>query len=224
MDLLRVVAGVEENETTKMNYAQTVTPFPRLPQNILTYIAAAYGLGSITIHGKSWMSFFSSVMKMKEAASPDDFWSALNFWIFFAVGHPLLQPILSLSEVLHGTPGPKLGDLIPVLFLLGNIFVIMIVTLSKEIRSALNVVALSAFLAYVGAGLDGNGGLGDFNLSLDDSYKGQQFRGCPTYEQVRQTSMDGFDVTKYQGKWYEQKFHDWTQFKEVYDTTLDIKV
>lgn len=23
---------------------------------------------------------------------------------------------------------------------------------------------------------------------------------------------------------YEHKFHDWTQFKEVYDTTLDIKV
>lgn len=36
--------------------------------------------------------------------------------------------------------------------------------------------------------------------------------------------MDGFDLNKYQGKWYEHKFHDWTQFKEVYDTTLDIKV
>jgi hypothetical protein len=24
--------------------------------------------------------------------------------------------------------------------------------------------------------------------------------------------------------WYEHKFHDWTQFKEVYDTTLGIKV
>ena len=36
--------------------------------------------------------------------------------------------------------------------------------------------------------------------------------------------MDDFDLTQYQGKWYEQGFHDWTQFKEVYDTTLDIKV
>jgi lipocalin len=36
--------------------------------------------------------------------------------------------------------------------------------------------------------------------------------------------MDGFDLEKYQGKWYEVKFHDWTQFKEVYDTTLDIKL
>jgi hypothetical protein len=24
--------------------------------------------------------------------------------------------------------------------------------------------------------------------------------------------------------WYEQKFHDWTQFKEVYNTTLNIKL
>lgn len=36
--------------------------------------------------------------------------------------------------------------------------------------------------------------------------------------------MDGFDLTKYQGRWYEHAFHDWTQFKEVYDTTLDIRL
>lgn len=80
------------------------------------------------------------------------------------------------------------------------------------------------FLSYVGAGLDGQAGLGDFNLALDDSYKGQVVRGCPSYEDVRQPSMNNFDLTKYQGRWYEHKFHDWTQFKEVYDTTLDIQV
>ena len=36
--------------------------------------------------------------------------------------------------------------------------------------------------------------------------------------------MDDFDLKKYSGKWYEQEFHDWTQFKEVYDTTLDINL
>lgn len=36
--------------------------------------------------------------------------------------------------------------------------------------------------------------------------------------------MKDFDLQKYQGLWYEQKFHDWTQFKEVYDTTLKIKL
>jgi hypothetical protein len=93
-----------------------------------------------------------------------------------------------------------------------------------QFRNAVNIAALCAFFAYVGAGLDGTAGLGDYNLALDDSYKEQVVKGCPTYDQVRQPSMDNFNLEKYQGKWYEHKFHDWTQFKEVYDTTLDIKV
>ena len=93
-----------------------------------------------------------------------------------------------------------------------------------QIKNAANVGALLAFFAYVGAGLDGTAGLGDFNLALDDNYKGQVVKGCPAYEEVRQSTMDNFDIKKYQGLWYEQKFHDWTQFKEVYETTLDIKV
>ena len=93
-----------------------------------------------------------------------------------------------------------------------------------KLRNAVNVAALAAFFTYVGSGLDGTAGLGDFNLALDDSYKGQVVKGCPAYEDVRQDSMDGFDLNKYQGLWYEHKFHDWTQFKEVYDTSLGIKV
>ena len=88
----------------------------------------------------------------------------------------------------------------------------------------MNTAAIFAFFAYVGAGLDGQAGMGDFNLALDDSYKGQVVKGCPAYEEVRQPSMDNFDLQKYQGLWYEHKFHDWTQFKEVYDTTLGIKL
>ena len=42
---------------------------------------------------------------------------------------------------------------------------------------------LSAFLTYVGAGLDGQAGLGDFNLQINDNYQGQVVKGCPTYEQ-----------------------------------------
>jgi hypothetical protein len=83
---------------------------------------------------------------------------------------------------------------------------------------------LAAFFFYVGTGLSGTAGLGDYNLALDDSFQGTVVKGCPTYEQVRQPSMEDFDIQKYEGKWYEHKFHDWTQFKEVYDTTLDIKV
>jgi lipocalin len=88
----------------------------------------------------------------------------------------------------------------------------------------LNIALLAAFFTYVGAGLAGTAGLGDFNLALDDSYKGHAMKGCPAYDEVRQPSMEGFDLNKYQGLWYEHKFHDWTQFKEVYDTTLNIKV
>jgi hypothetical protein len=116
------------------------------------------------------------------------------------------------------------GGLVPISFLIGNAVVIAAISFSKEIRNAVNVAAVFAFLTYVGAGLDGQGGLGDFNLALDDSYKGQVVKGCPAYDEVRQPSMNDFDLEKYQGLWYEQKFHDWTQFKEVYDTTLDIKV
>ena len=50
------------------------------------------------------------------------------------------------------------------------------------------------------------------------------FRSCPSYEQVKQPSMAGFDVSKYDGLWYEHAFHDWTQFAEVYDTTFDIEL
>ena len=82
-----------------------------------------------------------------------------------------------------------------------------------------NGLALAAWFAFVGSGLSGTGDLGAYNLALNDGIK-----GCPTYEQVRQPSMDDFDVTKYQGRWYEQGFHDWTQFTEVYDTTLDIEL
>jgi hypothetical protein len=42
--------------------------------------------------------------------------------------------------------------------------------------------------------------------------------------QVVQPSMRDFDVRKYQGRWYELGFHDWTQFQEVYATTLDIEL
>lgn len=63
-----------------------------------------------------------------------------------------------------------------------------------------------------------------FVKNVRPSYFFDAIIGCPAYEEVRQASMDGFDLNKYQGKWYEHKFHDWTQFKEVYDTTLDIKV
>lgn len=222
VDLLEKVAN-----NVDASPASSGSPLSKLniPEGSLSLAAAALGAIGLAIHAGAWSEFFSNLATMKEnVANPQDFWDAFNFWVFFAVGHPLLQPILWISDVLHGSPGPVVFDLVPASFLMANILFIGATAWSKEFRGALNVAALSAFLTYVGAGLDGQAGLGDFNLQLNDSYQGQIVKGCPAYDEVRQPSMDGFDLEKYQGKWYEQKFHDWTQFKEVYDTTLDIKL
>ena len=228
LDILRVVSGSDEEIVSKSNTStgsEKNDKDPLIPENSLVLAAAAIGSLAVLSHAGGYAQFFNSVQEMKaNIADPADFNAALNFWIFFAVGHPILQPILWISDVLHGSPGPMIGDLVPVTFLLGNVVAIAAITYIAEIRNAVNVALFFAFFAYVGAGLDGQAGLGDFNLALDDSYKGQVVKGCPAYDEVRQPSMNDFDLEKYQGLWYEQKFHDWTQFKEVYDTTLDIKV
>lgn len=235
LDILRVVSGSDEEivSTKKSNDASSAgdnnndsnNPLKLIPENSLVLAVATIGSIAVLSHAGAYAQFFSTLQEMKaNIEDPADFSAALNFWIFFAVGHPILQPILWISDVLHGSPGPMIGDLVPVTFLLGNVIAIAAITYIAEIRNAVNVAAVFAFFAYVGAGLDGQAGMGDFNLALDDSYKGQIVKGCPAYEVVRQPSMNDFNLEKYQGLWYEQKFHDWTQFKEVYDTTLGIKV
>jgi len=109
--------------------------------------------------------------------------------------HPLLQPALWISEVLHGSPGPQIADILPISFIIGNIVVIGLLTRVAEARNALAVAALGLFINYVGCGLEGTGNLGDYNLALDDNVK-----GCPTYQQVRQPTMEGFEVAKRFGK------------------------
>ncbi|KAL3925137.1 MAG: hypothetical protein SGILL_000609 [Bacillariaceae sp.] len=220
LELLEVVAGTKKVDIKE----EMQNPLDLVPEGALATAAAAIGSVALLSHAGGYYQFYQSVMEMKANADPADFWAALNFWIFFAVGHPILQPILWISDVLHGSPGPMIADLVPVTFLLGNVIAIAAITYSKEIRNAVNVAALFAFLTYVGAGLDGQAGLGDFNLALDDSFQGKVVKGCPAYDEVKQPSMNDFNLEKYQGLWYEQKFHDWTQFKEVYDTTLGIKL
>jgi hypothetical protein len=231
LDILRVVSGSDEeivstkNSNNASSGGDNNNPLKVIPENSLVLAVAAIGLVAVLSHAGAYAQFFSTLQEMKaNIEDPADFSAALNFWIFFAVGHPILQPILWISDVLHGSPGPMIGNLVPATFILGNVVAIAAITFIAEIRNAVNVAAVFAFFAYVGAGLDGQAGMGDFNLALDDSYKGQIVKGCPAYEEVRQPSMNDFNLEKYQGLWYEQKFHDWTQFKEVYDTTLGIKV
>mmetsp|Transcript_25010 Transcript_25010/g.42574 ORF Transcript_25010/g.42574 Transcript_25010/m.42574 type:complete len:163 (+) Transcript_25010:123-611(+) len=114
-----------------------VAPSPPKPLNVLSFLPPAValaGAGAIATHGEGFMQFYQSIMEMKaNVADPADFWAAFNFWVFFAVGHPILQPILWISDVLHGSPGPQLADLVPYTFLAGNALVIALVAFSSEV-------------------------------------------------------------------------------------------
>jgi hypothetical protein len=136
VELLETISGVE---TTK---ARTITQEQeaesnlslRLPKNLLSLSVAIIGSIAVASHGGAWIQFFKSVLEMKaNIEDPADFSAALNFWIFFAAGHPLLPPILWISDVLHGSPGPKIADIVPISFVVGNAIAIGAITLSKEV-------------------------------------------------------------------------------------------
>jgi hypothetical protein len=107
------------------------------PAGILTKATMAVGLLAVSSHASAYSSFIQSILEMKaNVANPEDFWAALNFWIFFAVGHPILQPILWISDVLHGSPGPMIAGLVPLTFLLGNVVVLSAIAVSSEVRNS----------------------------------------------------------------------------------------
>ena len=193
------------------------------PPKAVNYLLGASILGTfaaMVLHSGTFIDFYDQWETIGEAGvSGDEFWAPFQFWLFFAAMHPILQPVLWISEVLHGSPGPKIGDILPYSFLLGNVVAIGALQFVPRLRTAVNIALLGLFINYVGTGLEGTNGLGDYNLALNDGVK-----GCPAYEQVRQPSMDGFDKTKYTGRWYEHAFHDWTQFSDTYDVTLDIEL
>jgi hypothetical protein len=108
----------------------------KIPEGSLSIAAAVLGFVGLAIHAGAWSEFFANLSEMKANVNdPKDFWDAFNFWIFFAVGHPLLQPILWISDVLHGSPGPLVFDLVPASFLMANILFIGATAWSKEVSS-----------------------------------------------------------------------------------------
>lgn len=132
MDLLETAIGIKQ--TLLEEKPGFTNPLDSLPENSLAGVASSLGFLAVVSHAGAWSQFFQSIMQMKEAVEdPAQFWAALNFWIFFAVGHPLLQPILWISDVLHGSPGPKIADLVPFTFLAGNVIAISAFTFSKEV-------------------------------------------------------------------------------------------
>ena len=112
-----------------------------IPENSLVLPTAFLGFVAVATQAGAYSDFFSSLSQMKDnmAADPTDFWPAVNFWIFFAAGHAILQPIFWISEVLHASPGPLVGDLVPVSFIVGNVVAIAAFTFVKEVRLLLVV-------------------------------------------------------------------------------------
>ena len=150
VELLEIIGGTKAPSTAvsdKDDGDQT----PRLPSNILTAAAGVIGTAAVLSHAGAWSDFFASVAQMKaNIEDPADFSAALNFWIFFAVGHPILQPILWISDVLHGSPGPKIADLVPATFLAGNVAVIYAIQKFKDVCPVVHVcVFLARTVTYI---------------------------------------------------------------------------
>jgi hypothetical protein len=126
--------GGDNQDPTPPNGNNEDNDNPLIPKNSLVLTAAVLGTVAVAIHAADYAAFFDSLSQMKAtmADDPTDFWPAVNFWIFFAVAHAILQPIFWISEVLHASPGPMIGGLVPITFILGNAVVIAAFTLSKE--------------------------------------------------------------------------------------------
>jgi len=207
---------VDTEEVAKAEEPTEETPFG----NELLIVAAAGTALTTVFHAPAFYTFFTQWQAIAASGvTGDDFWAPLQFWTFFAAMHPLLKPAIWIGEVLHTSPGPLLADFMPYSFIALNVLAIGLLNTLPRMRLALNVALLGLFLNFVGAGIEGTVDLADYNMALDDGV-----RGCPTYAQVKQPSMEGFDVRKYTGRWYEHAFHDYTQFSDVYDTTLDIEL
>ena len=121
---------------SKSNQPEEEPNDPLIPENLLVAPTALLGVVAIATQAGAYSNFFASLAQMKEnmAADPTDYWPAVNFWIFFAASHAILQPIIWISEVLHASPGPLVGDLVPVSFIVGNAVAIAAITFSKEVR------------------------------------------------------------------------------------------
>ena len=147
MDTIKIVAGtkVPKENISAGNLFNNLS----IPSNSLSIAAFAGGLYGIGIHANAWTQFFSNLKLMKDSIPDDnvaDFWAALNFWIFFAVGHPLLQPILWISDVLHGSPGPLIANLVPASFLVGNLVAIYFISNFKEVSfSFILLISLNVY-------------------------------------------------------------------------------
>lgn len=192
---------------------------------VSTFTLSVTFIVSFLFHIDGWSHFFVSLADMKKYAPADEFMSAFTFWLFAALSHPLLKPLFFISEVLHASPGPRLAGLVPYSFLLstcGLAYYVLIVA-NERFRNIVSTLIVSLLLLHIGTGLEVP--TADYNIQLDDRYEGQVVKGCPaTPIQLASVNAKNFDYSRYAGRWYWHEVHDWTQFREMYDTTLDIRL
>ena len=164
--------------------------------------------GSFWMHADGWTHLYSSFEEMKSNSSPSEFSSALQFWLFGALSHRLLNPIIGVSEILHASPGTKLAGLVPISFVAMFTCGAWILVRFQLLRNLAGITAMALLISAIGAGLDGrdNSLLGDYNIQLDDSYQGKVVKGCPApdgdalYRNLPENAV--FDYQRYQGRWY----------------------
>ena len=83
---------------------------PKSVENAVTVATLGIVTASIVAYLPAWSAFADEVATMKaNMGDSPDFSAAIQFWFFFATMHPLLQPVLWISEVLHASPGPKVS-------------------------------------------------------------------------------------------------------------------
>ena len=185
----------------------------RGPSGVLAAAAgAALGLGA---HAPAVLDFAQAFLRAK--ASGAALAAPFGFWLFFATMHPLVGGAgVGLGELTWSFPGYSGLDAAsqdaagpPLAFVVASLAASNLISSDARLRAAASGLATFALSLAISSGLAGTSGdNGSLNLALDDApVAGRVFpgdvRGCPTYADVRQKSMDGFDVTKYVGRWRE---------------------
>jgi len=97
----------------------------------------------------------------------EEYNAAVNFFTLFAVAHPVLTPVLWIAEVMHGSPGPRLGGLVPFTFVGLNAAAIWVFNKAKPLGPLTAAAALALFLNTVGQGLASEGNMAGYNLALN---------------------------------------------------------
>ena len=126
------------------------------PDWVLPAAVAGVGLAA-AVHAPAFANLASQWTAVSTQASGDAFWAPVQFWAFFAAMHPLLKPAVWIGEVLHSSPGPQLGELLPLTFVAGNALVVFLLVTQSRFRTALNASLLALFIHSVGCGLEGSG-------------------------------------------------------------------